>query len=143
MTLYGCVTGSRYTMNASLFSEALGQDPDSGEFQRGYVFEGRIKCYAAGIAASGKDTPGTFESYTSQGIYSASDLVRIYTADPIPKAFKVSSIQDAKGVMWREDDDEPTIFDSNGSVPIVNAKGRIVEYVTMLTRSEVQDGSIF
>lgn len=143
MTLYGCVTGSRYTMSASLFSEVLTQDPDSGEFQRGYSFEEVVPCYASGIAASGKDTPGTFESYSSQGIYSATDLLRVYTANPIPKEFKVSLIKDSKGTMWREDDGEPTIFDSNGSVPVVNAKGRIVEYVSMLTRAEVQDGSIF
>jgi hypothetical protein len=143
MTLYGCVTGSRYTMSASLYSEVLTQDPDSGEFQRGYSFEEKIRCYAAGIAASGKDQPGTYESYSSAGVYGSTDFVRIYTAAPIPKEYKLSLLTDSKGTLWTEDDGEPTIFDSNGSVPVVGAKGRIMEYVTMLSRAEVQDGSIF
>jgi hypothetical protein len=130
-------------MSAALYSEVLTQNPDSGEFARGYSFEENISCYAAGIAASGKDTPGTYENFSGQGIYSSTDFLRVYTRYPIDKSYKVSLVQDARGTMWREDDGEPTIYDSNGSVPIVGADGIIVEYVTMLTRAEVQDGSIF
>jgi hypothetical protein len=67
----------------------------------------------------------------------------MYTKTPISKVYKLSLLKDANGTLWTEDDGEPTIFDSNGSVPVVGADGKIVEYVTMLTRAEVQDGSIF
>lgn len=142
MSLFGCIVGSRYTMRVSVYEEVLAQDPDSGEFERGYELDERIRCYASGIAASGKDTPGTYENYSSQGIYSASDFVRVYSGSPLPKAAKLSLLTDANGVVWREDDGVPTIFDSNGSTAVVGADGRIVEYVSMITRSEVQDGSI-
>jgi hypothetical protein len=130
-------------MSVAVYSEVLTQDPDTGEFVRGYSFEENLKCYAAGIAASGKDTPGTYENYSGGGVYSATDFIRMYTRNTVSKEYKLSLLKDANGVMWREDDGEPTIFDSNGSVPVVGADGKIIEYVTMLTRSEVQDGSIF
>jgi hypothetical protein len=143
MTIYGCVTGSRYTMSATLFLEETSQDEDSGEIVREYVQNGTIKCFASGIAASGKDVPGTFEQFSGQGIYSSTDYIRIYSGSPLPKDCKVSYVTDSEGTMWTEDDETPTIFDSNGSTPVVGAGGRIMEYVGMLVRSEVQDGSIF
>jgi hypothetical protein len=130
-------------MRATLFSEALTQDLNTGEFVRGYSSLGVIRCYAAGIAASGKDTPGTYENFSGQGAYSSTDYLRMYTAFTVPKDYKVSFVTDASGILWREDDGEPTIYDSNGSAPVVNAQGKIVEYISMLSRAEVQDGSIF
>jgi len=144
MSLYACVTGSRYTMTAVLYAEETVQNEDTGGISRTYTEAGRIKCYATGIAASGKDVPGTYEGFSGQGIYSSSDLIRMYTAQPIPKEYKVSYVRDIEGTLWEEDGNGyPTIFDSNGSTPIVSAGGRIIEYVSLLTRSEVQDVSIF
>lgn len=129
-------------MTATLYSEDFVQNSESGEFSRTYSDEGQVSCYAAGVVASGKDVPGTFEEYTRTGFYSSTDMVRMYTSSPIPKDYKVSKITDANGVMWTEDHGDPTIFDSNGSTPVVSARGAILEYVSMLTRSEVQDVSI-
>jgi hypothetical protein len=126
-------------MTARLYDAITVQNPDTGEFERTYGLLGTIKCYASGIAASGKDVPGTFESFNRQGEYSSTDYVRIVTRAPVEKDNIVSFIKSANGVMWEEDDGTPTIYDSNGSAPIVDASGNIVEYVTMLTRSEVQD----
>lgn len=143
MSIFGCVTGSRYTMTATLFTEQFSQDPDTGEFERGYVRGSVMKCYAAGIAASGKDTPGTYENFSGMGVYSSTDFVRVYSPSQIPKDAKVSFITDSLGKVFSEDDGAPTIYDSNGSTPIVSATGRIMEYVSMLSRSEVQDVTIF
>jgi hypothetical protein len=142
MTIYSCVTGSRYTMTATLYLEETSQDENSGEIVREYVQNGTIPCFASGIAASGKDMPGTFEQFSGQGIYSSTDYVRINTPSPLPKNCKISKVTDVKGTMWTEDDGIPTIFDSNGSTPVVGAGGRIMEYVGMLVRAEVQDDSI-
>ena len=142
MTIYACITGSRYTMQAALYVVATTQDPDTGEFNREYVLEETIPCYATAIAASGKDVPGVYEEYYMSGRYKSTDFVRIYTNNEIPKQFKVSRITTSDGTMFTEDTGLPTIYDSNGSVPVVGATGNLMEYVTMLSRSEVQDGSI-
>lgn len=144
MTLYSCATSSRYTMTATLYVQTATQDPDTGEFNREYVEEQVIRCYATNIAASGKDQPGTYENFYGSGIYRSTDFVRIYSADPIPKDFKVSKVITADGVLFAEDDNDgfPTIYDSNGSVLVPDASGRAKEYVTLLSRSEVQDGGI-
>ena len=137
--IYGCVTSGRYSMTARLYDSMTVQNPDTGEFERSHDLLGTIRCYASGIAASGKDVPGTFELFNRKGEYSSTDYVRLVTRAPVDKDQIISFIKSANGIMWTEDDGTPTIFDSNGSVPIVDASGNIVEYVTMLTRSEVQD----
>jgi hypothetical protein len=126
-------------MRASIYDSVTSQNEDTGEFERAYELVGSIKCYAAGVVASGKDVPGTFENFSRKGEYSSTDYVRIWSSGPISKQSVVSFVTDAAGTTWSEDDGTPTVFDSNGSVPIVNASGRTVEYLTMLTRSEVQD----
>jgi hypothetical protein len=142
MTIYSCVVGSRYTMTAGLYVLDTVQDPDTGEFNREYVLEGTIACYAAAIAASGKDQPGVYEEFYASGRYKATDFIRIYSRNSIPKQFKVAKLTTSDGIVFTEDDGVPTIYDSNGSVPLVGANGKLVEYITMLSRSEVQDGSI-
>jgi hypothetical protein len=137
--IYSCVTGSRYSMTASVYLMSTVQNFDTGELERTYSFLEKIKCFASGIAASGKDVPGTFESFNRRGEYSVTDYVRVWSSAPIDKQAVISFVTDSAGTLWTEDNGDPTIFDSNGSVPIVNASGRIVEYLTMLTRSEVQD----
>jgi hypothetical protein len=126
-------------MTAKVYAVSTVQNFDTGELERTYSILNTVKCFAAGIAASGKDVPGTFEMFNRRGEYSVTDYIRIWTSVPIDKQFVVSFVTDSNGTMWTEDNGDPTIFDSNGSVPIVNASGRIVEYLTMLTRSEVQD----
>jgi hypothetical protein len=126
-------------MKVSIYDAVTAQNEETGEFERSYVSVGVIRCFAAGIAASGKDVPGTFELFNRRGEYSSTDYIRIWSGSPISKQSVVSFVTDSKGTVWAEDDGTPTMFDSNGSVPIVNASGRIVEYLTMLTRSEVQD----
>jgi hypothetical protein len=128
-------------MTANVYLTSTAQNADTGEFERTSSFLEKIKCFASGIAASGKDVPGTFENFNRRGEYSATDYVRIWSMVPIDKQATVSFVTDSAGTIWAEDNGDPTIFDSNGSVPIVNASGKIVEYITMLTRSEVQDVS--
>jgi hypothetical protein len=137
--IYGCVTSSRYTMTAKVYLQQTSQDFDTGEFVRSYSSPRTVKCYASGIVASGKDVPGVFEMFSRKGEYSSTDFVRIITVSPLDKQAIVSFITSSNGIMWTEDSGVPTVFDANGSVPVVDASGRVVEYVTMLTRSEVQD----
>lgn len=130
-------------MSACLLMEAVSQDPDSGEFVRSYQLSDPFSCYASGISASGKDFPGVYEKFSSMGLYSSSDFIRMYTRGAIQKSALVTWVADASGQVWAEDETGlPTIFESNGSVPIVSATGYIMEYVTMLSRAEVQDASI-
>jgi hypothetical protein len=126
-------------MSAMLRTEEVEQDPDTGELVRSYALTNPFWCYASAIVASGKDAPGVFEKYGSMGFYSSSDMLRMYTAGSIPKSAQVTWIVDSTGHLFAEDDGNPTIYDSNGSSPVVDAYGRIVEYVSFLTRSEVQD----
>jgi hypothetical protein len=128
-------------MSAMLLEESVSQDADTGEIVREFVLTEPFWCYATGIVASGKDTPGTYERFASMGLYSSTDMVRMYTSGSIPKSAKVTWIVDSTGQAFAEDGGDPTIYDANGSTPVVDAYGRIMEYVTMLTRSEVQDAS--
>lgn len=139
MSLTGCITGSRYAMTLDLYKEARTQNAETREIERVWSKDTTISGMAWGVTASGKDFPGTYEYFDKT--YEATEIVRVISAAPIPKQYKVTNIQNASGVVWKEDsiaNTPATIFDSRGSVPVTDPFGRVVEYATFLTRAEVQ-----
>ena len=126
-------------MTLDLYKETRTQNSETREIERTWSKDVTINGMAWGVTASGKDHPGTYEYF--EKTYEATEVVRVLSATPIPKQYKVRNIKNSAGVIWKEDSltgTPDTVFDSRGSVPVTDPLGNVVEYATFLTRAEVQ-----
>jgi len=135
--IYHCMLEGRYSMKADIYSPTKVQNPKTGEIKNSWTYVSTIPCYAWGITGSGKDRPGTFEQFDNE--YMMFDVVRMISRDAIHKDHRVVNIRNLDGTIWTEDyTGLSTVFDTRGSVPVVDSMGTVMEHTTMLTRAEVQ-----
>lgn len=135
--IYHCMMEGRYSMTADIYKPVKTQNTSTGEITNTWQFVESIKCFAWGVAASGKDLPGTFEEFDNE--YSMMDVVRMISRNAVNKDYRVVNIRNSDGTIWTEDTSGlATVFDSRGSVPVTDAFGTLMEHTSMLTRAEVQ-----
>ena len=127
----------RYSMKADIYSPTKVQNPKTGEIKNSWGYVSTVSCYVWGMTASGKDRPGTYEQFDSK--YTMFDVVRMISRGSIHKDYRVINIRNPDGTIWTEDQTGlATVFDTRGSVPVVDSMGMVMEHTTMLTRAEVQ-----
>lgn len=135
--MFGCLTGSLYNMSADLYRQTKTTDR-SGQVVRSWAKLKTFECYATQTSSgSTSNRSGAMESWDKKWYYE--DSVRIKTQESIKLGDRIYSISDASGnCVWNEEDNDPTIFDVTGIVPVVSAFGEFREYDVLLSRAEVQ-----
>lgn len=106
-----------------------------------WIFEKTITCFAEIVSDGGIKSSGTTETFDMR--YENIDWVKFTSSQPIRRSDRITNIRnaDTNEIVWREEEikNRPaTWFNSNGSAPITDPFGRVVEYKTLLKRAEVQ-----
>jgi hypothetical protein len=137
------------------------QDPDSGAYIQVWIpdtddvvenplaVEGglspgrRFKCMARAITDGGIRVAGTTERFSSRGTIDTVDFVRIIFPPNVilTRRDRVTDIRNSQNhLLWKEEefDDSATIFEVNGTAPIVDPWGKHVENMALLQRAEIQ-----
>jgi len=136
----GCILSSRYVFKADVYKKVLGTSP-SGQMIISWIFEKTINCFAEIIADGGIKNAGTTEKFDVR--YENVDWVKFTSSISLRRSDRVTNIRnaDTNEIVWKEEEikGKPgTWFNSNGSAPITDPFGRVVEYKTLLKRAEVQ-----
>ena len=133
-------------MKADVYIAMITQD-DTGAAQKIWIFEKTVICRARGILRKGVGENSTSFDINNY-VNIMNDLVKMRTSEPIPSDRRVTSLRNDNQVIYLENldpstegglsSDGSTIFEPRGSTPIINFNGSLLEYETVLMRSEVQ-----
>lgn len=138
--LFGCLLSSRYAFKADVYKKTITSTP-SGQQKTKWILEKTIVCYAQSILEGGLRSIGTSEKFDEK--YYNIDWVKMTSKVPLRRGDRVTNIRSINSdqPIWVEEElrgSPATWFDSKGSAPINDPFGRVVEYQTLLQRTEVQ-----
>ena len=137
----GCLAASIYIYKIDVLKQVTVSDPDTRETIRTWEPFKTVKAYVFPYIAGGLRGMGAHEVFEDR--YSNSDFVRVKTQHELDKRWRITNIRLAKNgkVIFQENiDGPPTIYNVDGSAPIVNhlGGGIVDEWLTTLSRAEVQ-----
>ncbi len=135
-----CVLTARYAFLADIWKKILTMGK-SGQMVSRWEKEKTIPCFAETIVDGGIRVAGTTERIEQK--YYNIDWVKLTSTVPLRRSDRVTNIRpyNSTQAAWVEEEltgSPPTWFNSNGSAPISDPFGRVVEYKTLLERAEVQ-----
>jgi len=139
-----CIASTSYTMQADIYIALISQD-EIGRVTKNWIFEKTVDCKARGVIRKGIGENSTaFDINNYLNILNS--MVKLRCSEVIPSDRRVVNIRNSDGIVYAEDQDpssgggfeDSTIFEPRGSTPVLNYNGRIVEYETVLMRSEIQ-----
>ena len=135
------VVEAKYSMQLDIYRVQTGQDPNSGEIRRKWMYTETIPCLAKSIISSGVRSPSNDKTVDSR--YMVEEILKVMTLVKLPRNAKISNIRDLNGqLLWEEAEisgNPATIFDIVGSTPIIDGFGQILEYETTIQRSDIQN----
>ncbi len=138
--LFGCLLSSRYTFQADVYKKTFVTSP-SGQQKTTWSVDKTIDCVVQAIIEGGLRSIGTTERFDER--YYNIDWVKLTSREALRRGDRVTNIRQ-KGTnvpIWVEEElkgKPATWFNANGSAPITDPTGRVVEYQTLLERPEVQ-----
>lgn len=137
----GCLLATRYNFWADVYKRTTIKQP-SGQIKYTWSFLKTIRCSAETIDSDGIRVVGTSERFGN--LYENIDYVYLITSKALSRSYRISNIRPTRSGLaaWKEDElsgTPATVFNVNGSAPVVDPFGRIIEHKTLLQRAEVQD----
>lgn len=145
MLIGGCLFSTRYTMTAEIYKKTRTVG-NSNAIQYKWVLDtsvgdsGVITCLVTPFLSDSFTRQGTGEIFGEK--YLNVDFLKLMSAINISRSAQISNIKDSTGsLIYKELDfqNKPgTWYNSAGSAPVIGPFGEIVEYQTLLSRSEQQ-----
>jgi hypothetical protein len=140
-----CLAHSTYVMQADIYEATTTVEPILGLSVKTWTLKETISCFARGILGSqlgGNSAQVDLKDF----LIDSKDFVKIRSSFPISPEYKVVSIRNEDGIIWREDYIQnsagglngATIFQPSGTTPLIDFTGRVIEYETVLKRQEIQ-----
>lgn len=138
--MVSCLAAAAYTMLADVQELRAEIDPSTNETNRDWVTVKSVRCRVYAYFGGGTRGTGSTEVFAKD--YENINDLRMKSAEPMNKRYRITNIRNAKSgqLLWVEDELEGqgTVFNINGSDPVTNPlTGTVVEYVSTLSRAEV------
>lgn len=140
-----CVTSSKYVMFADIYRPVESRDEFTGAVVKTWSFFKTIPCLARSIITT--STGSNSSSFiTGKYINYPENSIKFKSQEPIDVSYRIVAIRNSEQVLWKEDQygtlnaglNGSTIFEPRGSSPIIDHRGNLLEYETMLERQEIQ-----
>jgi hypothetical protein len=127
-------------MTADVYIPTATQDENSGVIKKTWEKSDTVNCIARTII---RDTTSKNSSALSQAeIYiKSTNTIKLRTRHPINTASRIANISNSSGAIWTESSggvEGSTIFEPQGSTPLLDHNGQVIEYETILERLEIQ-----
>lgn len=137
-----CITSGSYNQRCDILEKISVWDPDSYTSSESWERVNlTVPCSTMPFINGGIKGSGMTEKW-DEGMYVSDDYIKIKTKVPLLKSYRITNIKSIDGeLIWREEefDDEPTMFNVDGSAPVTDPfSGKIIEYVSILSRAEIQ-----
>lgn len=140
-----CLASTNYTLRADIYKPLVSQDQKTGMRINTWQYERTVLCSVRSIFRKGTGDNSTaleIEEYINQ----LNSMVKLRCNRIIPLDRVVLNIRNKDLTIYQENQDPSsaggyntsTIFDVNGTAPILNYDGRIIEYESILRRREIQ-----
>lgn len=138
--LFGCLLPSRYVFEADIWGKTITYN-SAGQQVVKWEKSKTVVCIAQAITEGGLRSIGTTEKFDTK--YYNIDWVKLTTPVALKRGDRVTNIRRLGTIIpiWVEEElkgSPATWFNANGSAPITDFTGRVLEYQTLLQRSEVQ-----
>lgn len=138
--MFDCALSARYSFKADVWKKTMTTNK-AGQLVATWTKDKTIDCFAETIIDGGIRVAGTTERFTD--VYYNIDWIKLTSKVPLRRSDRVTNIRPANSntAAWVEEEltgTPPTWFNANGSAPITDPFGRVVEYKTLLERAEVQ-----
>lgn len=140
MMLFGCLLPARYVFQADVWKKTVTTN-SAGQQVSKWIMEKTVLCIAQAITEGGLRSIGTTEKFDTK--YYNIDWIKLITSVPLRRGDRVTNVRQKgfSSAIWVEEElrgKPPTWFNVNGSAPMTDHTGRVIEYQTLLQRSEVQ-----
>lgn len=160
-TLSGCLFSIRYSNTAEILKQYVagagntqpGYEVEQDEYGGGFVRTWYptdpdnpadepkiIQCLVTSPTGTAKGTENWGQIYENM----RSLLMTYKNVNDVHEGDQVTNIKGnidgTQQIIYRERNGDPTVFEVVGTQPVTDAFGRVVEWVAVLERAEVQDG---
>lgn len=145
--MFSCLTSNAYSLYADIYGPVEMQNENTGIVEKTWQFIETIKCMSKSQVSSGIDKNASNVT-TGQKIIQVNETVKIRSKQSISTAYRIVNIRNKEGIVWAEDriinsqggfgTKGSTIFESRGSIPILDHNGNIIEFETTIARQDIQ-----
>lgn len=145
--MFSCLSSNAYSLYADIYGPVEIQNENTGIVEKTWKFIETIKCMSKSQLSSGIDKNASNVT-TGQKIIQVNETVKIRSKKSISTAYRIVNIRNKDGVVWAEDRiinsqggfgvQGSTIFESRGSIPILDHNGNIIEFETTIARQDIQ-----
>jgi hypothetical protein len=138
--MFSCLLSARYVHEVDIWKKTMVKNK-ANQLISTWIKDKTIDCFVEPVIEGGLRSLATTEVFNVR--YYNTDWVKITSKTPLRRTDKVTNIR-PKGTsspIWVEEElngTPATWFNSNGSTPLPDPFGRVVEYRSMLERAEVQ-----
>lgn len=136
----GCFLSTGYAFLADVYTEKR-ISTRNGQLEKKWQFWKTIACWVGPFTSTSFKAQGTNEDYGSE--YDKQSYLKMLTKEPLSRTVQVYNIRDKTtgNVIYAEFESRgnpPTWYNANGSSPILDPFGTVIEWDTTIHRAEQQ-----
>lgn len=140
----GCISSAHLIHSADIYKKVRTSSP-SGQITLSWVFDKTIACFASPFISTSFKAQGTSELFGES--YESIGYLNLKTKIDLGRSVRVTNIRNTKTgvVIYKEvelKNNPPTWYNSQGSSPVNDPFGGILEYNTLLIRAESQGDQV-
>lgn len=138
----GCLISATYPFLADVYTQERIKSA-SGQITRKWTVLKTVECVVTAFSSTSFKTQATSEKFGA--LYTEQGYLKMLTPTNIGRSVQVTNIrQKSNGeVVYKEielKDTPPTWYNCNGSSPVLDPFGRIIQFDSLILRAETQGG---
>lgn len=137
----GCFLSAGYAFEADIYAKARDLDDRTGQVESKWKLWKTVDCLVTPFTSTSFKAQGTTEVFDD--FYEKQSYLKMLTKENIGRNVQITNIRSKETgeVIYVEvelRDSPPTWYNSNGSSPVLDPFGRVVEWDTLIQRAEEQ-----
>lgn len=150
--MFSCLASNAYSLLADIYEPVEIQDENTGVVAKKWQFKETVACMSKSQISSGIDRNAS-NQISGQRIIQATESIKLRSKNSISTAYRIVEIRNDYGPIWVEDRiintqggfgaGGSTIFESKGSIPILDHNGNIIEFETTISRQDIQTLEVY
>ena len=150
--MFSCLSSNAYSLLADIYEPVDVQNQNTGVVNKEWRLKETIPCMTKSQISSGIDR-NSASTTSGQKIIQTTENIKLRSKKSISTAYRIVEIRNDYGPIWIEDrilnsqggfgDNGSTIFESKGSIPILDHNGNVIEFETTISRQDIQSITLY
>lgn len=136
----GCFLSASHVFKADVYTKNRTVSDNTGDISYKWQLWKTVDCLVTPFPSNSMRTQGTTEVFGAK--YMDENFLQMYTNENVGRNVQITNIRQRNGtVVYFEAElrgTPPTWYNSNGSSPLLDAFGRVIEWNTFIHRAESQ-----